>query len=207
MSPRPYNLENRRAAVEQTRAKVLNAARELIMAAATPPSIEAVAAKAGVARMTVYYQFGSRVGLLEALFDGLGGRHFQAELPRVMSQADPLQALDDLIDIFFNFWSAERVVIRRVRGMAALDPAFEESIRGRDERRRQLLGLVLRRTTERYGRPTQDSFDETVDVFYALTSFATFDSLAGDSGRAEDVVQVVQRLAHRILGIDVAASA
>ena len=206
MSPRPYNLEKRRAASEHTRARVLDAARELIMASSTPPSIEAVAARAGVARMTVYYQFGSKVGLLEALFDSLGGPHFRNELPRVMSHPEPLGALDALIEVFLSFWSAERLVTRRIRGMAALDPDFEKSIRGRDERRRQLLRMVLGRISEKYGQPSVESFDETVDILYALTSFATFDTLAGEKGIGPDAAPLVQRIAHLVLCIDGASS-
>jgi len=182
--------------------RVLDAARDLILARATPPSIEAVAEKAGVARMTVYYQFGSKVGLLEGLFDSLGGPHFRSELPRVMSHADPLAALADLIDVFFRFWSAERLVTRRIRGMAALDPDFEKSIRGRDERRRQVLRMVLGRVAEKHGKPTVDSFEETVDVLYALTSFATFDTLADDTDAVNKPVLVIQRLARLALGIE-----
>src|SRR5438093_7114848 len=163
MSPRTYKIENRRAAAEQTRSRVLEATRKLIMASSVPPSIDAVAAQAGVARMTVYYQFGSKAGLLEALFDELGGRHFYSELPRVMSQADPLQALSGLVEVFFKFWSSERLVTRRIRGMAALDPDFEESIRGRDERRRLLLRTVLGRIAQKYGRPSSEAFEQTVD--------------------------------------------
>jgi AcrR family transcriptional regulator len=202
MSPRPYNLEKRRAASQQTRTRILDAARDLIMASSAPPSIEAVAAKAGVARMTVYYQFGSKVGLLEALFDGLGGPHFRTRLPEVMSNPDPMKALEALIDVFFSFWSAERLVTRRIRGMAALDSDFEESVRGRDERRRQLLLIILGRIAEKYGKPTQESFEETVDIFYALTSFATFDTLAGDEGTVEEIAHVVKRLAGVVLGMD-----
>src|SRR5262249_35010278 len=71
MSPRPYRLGQRQAAAEQTRARILAAARELLVASAgfSGFSVEAVARQAGVARMTVYYQFGSKPGLLEALYD------------------------------------------------------------------------------------------------------------------------------------------
>ena len=204
MSPRPYNLEKRRAATDQTRARVLDAARQLIMGSSVPPSIDAVAAQAGVARMTVYYQFGSKAGLLEALFDELGGRHFQSELPRVMSQADPLQALSDLVEVFFKFWSSERLVTRRIRGMAALDRDFEESIRGRDERRKILLRTVLARIEQKYGKPSNERFEQTVDLLYGLTSFALFDTMSADDGKAEDVTPQVQRLAR--LALDVGAS-
>jgi len=69
MSPRPYRLGQRQATTEQTRARILAAARELLMArdGFNGFSIDAVAREADVARMTVYYQFGSKIGLLEAL--------------------------------------------------------------------------------------------------------------------------------------------
>ena len=201
MSPRTYKIENRRAAAEQTRSRVLEATRKLIMASSVPPSIDAVAALAGVARMTVYYQFGSKAGLLEALFDELGGRYFRSELPLVMSQDEPLQALADLIEVFLTFWASERLVTRRIHGMATLDSDFEESLRGRDKRRRLLIRTVLARITQKYGKPTNEVFEQTVDALYALTSFAMFDTMAEDDGKADDIAHFVQRLARLALGI------
>ena len=202
MSPRTYKIENRRAAAEQTRSRVLEATRKLIMASSVPPSIDAVAALAGVARMTVYYQFGSKAGLLEALFDELGGRYFRSELPLVMSQDEPLQALADLIEVFLTFWASERLVTRRIRGMAALDSDFEESLRGRDKRRKLLLRTILSRITQKYGKPSSEVFEQSVDLLYALTTFATFDAMAGDDGEAADVVPLIQRLARLSLDLD-----
>lgn len=71
--PRPYRLGQRQAATEQTRARILAAARDLLMShdGYARFSIEAVARQADVARMTVYHQFGSKIGLLEALCDSL----------------------------------------------------------------------------------------------------------------------------------------
>ena len=73
MSPRPYRLGQRQVAADETRARVLAAARDQL-AKETSFSIDAVARRADVARMTVYYQFGSKRGLLEALFDLLAAR-------------------------------------------------------------------------------------------------------------------------------------
>jgi AcrR family transcriptional regulator len=170
------------------------------MASSIPPSIDAVAAQAGVARMTVYYQFGSKAGLLEALFDELGGRYFRDELPQVMSQAEPLDALGELIEVFYRFWLAHRVVIRRIRAMSALDAEFDQSIRGRDERRRLLLRTILGRVAQKYGTPSDETLDQSVDLLYGLTSFAMFDSMASDDDKAEEATPLVQRLAR--LAID-----
>ncbi|MGH9200557.1 MAG: TetR family transcriptional regulator, partial [Vicinamibacterales bacterium] len=61
MSPRPYRLGQRATAVAETRSRIVAACRELLMSTdiQTRFSIDAVARQAGVARMTVYYQFGS----------------------------------------------------------------------------------------------------------------------------------------------------
>src|SRR5438093_8445964 len=124
MSPRPYRLGQRRVAAEQTRTRVIAAARELLTASGgfTGFTIDAVAQPAGVARMTVYYQFGSKAGLLEALFDDLAARGGMDQLPAAFSRADPLDALAEFIAIFCRFWASERPLIRRLQGLAALDP-------------------------------------------------------------------------------------
>lgn len=56
--PRPYQAGERRlAATAATRSKIINAARELLAdPRSTTFSIDAVAERADVARMTVYYQ-------------------------------------------------------------------------------------------------------------------------------------------------------
>jgi len=63
MSPRPYRLGQRQATTEQTRARMLGAARELLTSSAgfAGYSIDAVARQADVARMTVYHQLGSKI--------------------------------------------------------------------------------------------------------------------------------------------------
>jgi len=63
MSPRPYRLGQRQATTEQTRARILGAARELLTSSAgfAGYSIDAVARQADVALMTVYHQLGSKI--------------------------------------------------------------------------------------------------------------------------------------------------
>ncbi|TMF81946.1 MAG: TetR/AcrR family transcriptional regulator, partial [Chloroflexi bacterium] len=109
MSPRPYRLGQRQMAADETRSRILNAAREQLEKEASF-SIDAVARRADVARMTVYYQFGSRRGLLEALFDDLAASGGVIQLPSAFQLQDPMAALDRLIEIFAHFWSSARVV-------------------------------------------------------------------------------------------------
>src|SRR5574341_536879 len=86
----------RKAAADRTRARVLGAAGQLLASRSGGQrfSIDAVARRAGVARMTVYHQFRSRRRLLEALFDSFAVR---GELPQRIGAAfqepDPLETL------------------------------------------------------------------------------------------------------------------
>src|SRR5205807_3910390 len=99
-------------------------------------TIDAVARQAGVARMTVYYQFGSKLGLLEALFDDLAARGQMQQLATAFQQPDPVVALAEYIAVFGHFWTSDRRMIRRLHGVAALDPEVELGLRAREERRR-----------------------------------------------------------------------
>src|SRR5256885_17202421 len=120
MSPRPYRLGRRQPAAQRTRARVLRAARALLTAraGAEPFSVEAVARRARVARMTVYHQFGSRPGLLEALFDSFAaGGGLPAPLAAAFQRADPLESLADLVAGFGRVLGARRSWIRPVRAL------------------------------------------------------------------------------------------
>ncbi len=203
MSPRPYRLGQRQAASEQTRARILNAARELLIAndGFSGFSIDAVARKADVARMTVYHQFGSKIGLLEALSDSLAARGGMEQLADAFRRPEPLEALDAYITVFSRFWNADRLVTRRLRALAVLDPDFEQVVRARDERRRQGLRVIVGRLTEKYGRPLSEQSDEVVNILYTLLSFECFDTLAGSERNIEEVVPVVRQLAHCTPGL------
>ena len=204
MSPRPYQLGRRQAATEQTRARVIGAARELLMASDgfSGFTIDAVARQAGVARMTVYYQFGSKVGLLEALFDDLAARGGMEHLADAFRRPDPLDALAEFIAVFCDFWASDRLIIRRLQALAALDPDFDQALRERGGGRRQGLRVIVLRLVEKYGRPAPEALDDMVDVLYMLTSFESFDSLTGATRNAEEVASLVQQLARAALGLD-----
>src|SRR5262245_41972922 len=102
MKSRQYRFGQRQVSVEQTRNRIIAAARDLLAAPdeLSGFTIDAVAAHAGVARTTVFNQFGSKRGLLEALFDDLAARGLVSRIQAVFMQADPRQALDTLVAAF-----------------------------------------------------------------------------------------------------------
>jgi AcrR family transcriptional regulator len=200
VSPRPYQLGQREAASAQTRARILDAARRLLgqEGGSGSFSIDAVAREADVARMTVYHQFTSKLGLLEALFDDLARRGGLDRMPAVFTQADPVAALEEFVAVFCGFWQSDRTALRRLRAAAALDPELQAALRSRDERRRRGLRVLAGRLTQ--ARGGEDSVaDDTVDLLEALTGFETFDLLA-ETRRPAEVAAVVLRGARAILG-------
>src|SRR5438309_11421976 len=142
MSPRPYRLGQRQVAADETRSRIVKAAREQLEKEASF-SLDAVARRADVARMTVYYQFGSRRGLLEALFDDLAARGGIPQLPSAFQEPDPMAALDRLIEIFAHFWSSARVVHCRLRAIAVLGPELFQSLVDRNEWRLTAWRAIL----------------------------------------------------------------
>ncbi len=149
MSPRRYELGKRQAVIDESRRRVLDAARELL---AEPTgyqafTVDAVARRADVARATVYYQFHSKTGLLEALCDDLAGAGQMSDLPGAFAEADPRAAVHQLIAVFARFWAADRVAMRRLRALAALDPDVHAVLAARDDRRRQGLEVLIGRLT------------------------------------------------------------
>ena len=195
MSPRPYRLGQRQVAADETRSRILKAAREQLQTEASF-SIDAVARRADVARMTVYYQFGSRRGLLEALFDDLAARGGIPQLPSAFQERDAMVALDRLIEIFAHFWTSARVVHRRLRAIAVLDPELLQALVDRNELRRRGLRVILSRTP---GIAGSQAIDDLVNLLFVLSSFESFDMLAGSDRTPDEVVPMVKQAAAAIL--------
>lgn len=179
MSPRAYNLGRRRAATDATRAKILEAARTLLGGKGDlgELSMEAIAAKAGVSRMTVYNQFDSQPKLLEALSDSLAERGGMHRLMEAFTEPLPDEAVRRFVTTFVGFWASERVVFRRVRAMGVLVPSVYRKVRDRDEWRRQAARNLFEKIGPRTAPDRPSDPDWAADLLAALTSFEVFDGL------------------------------
>ena len=174
MPPRRYVSPVRSAAAAAKRERIVAAAarllREKVNIAAF--SLDAVAKAAGVARLTVYNQFGSRRGLLEAVFDERARQGGLERIAEAMAMPDTLAALDRVVEIFCDFWGSDPA-IGLLHEATAIDPEFAQALAERNERRRRLVGALLRRlepgveevpvAPERRGRPDLRA-DELCDV-------------------------------------------
>jgi AcrR family transcriptional regulator len=195
MNPRPYRSPVRESAASETRARIIAAAGALL---GTPKgissfSLEAVAKKAGVTRLTVYNRFGSRRALLEEVFDDMAARGGLHRIAEAMTEADPHRALKRIVTIFCNFWSFDTGALSRLHAAGASDIEFESSVRERNERRRQLLSQLVRRMAGSH-QPRANPVRELVDVLFALTSLAFFAQLMSRERTANSACRLIQGL-------------
>jgi AcrR family transcriptional regulator len=201
VASRKYDMTKRQQEVHKTRERILLAARNLLTSTGWADfTVPAVAQAADVARVTVYNQFGSKAGLLEALSDELAYSGCLRDLPQVIAGPDPDRALSQFIAVFVRFWASDRVVIRRLRALGALDPESGNVMKGRDARRRQVATTILERLAADQGRPRPGERAEAIDILVALTGFETYDALAGEARAPNEVAELVDRLMRAYLG-------
>jgi len=188
---RPYRSTVRAAAADATRARIVAAGGALLSAggAGAAFSLEAVARRAGVTRLTVYNQFESKRGLLEAIFDDTARRGGLYEVPRLFEEPDVHKALARFVTLFCRFWARHVRMFPKFAAVARLDAEIGESLRGRVERRRQVLTALLQKA------PVSGDRQQLVDVLFAVTGFETFELLSVHGRSAADVESIMQKLA------------
>jgi AcrR family transcriptional regulator len=197
---RSYTPGERQRAVEAGRERIVAAARELLEDEdAEGFSIDAVARRAGVARMTIYNQFESKAGLLEALFDALAASGPFRQMADIFAERDPLVALDEYVAIFGKFWTLNRRAHDRLRAAALHDADLAAALEARNERRRTGVAELVRRLGDR-ARPVVPRSD-VVNVIHVLLSFDTFNAIAGVDRTPEDAIPTMRRLVRAALGI------
>ena len=160
----------------KSRQQVLGAVRELLQEGVFHEStVEQVAARAGVSRATVYQQFGSRLGLVDAICEGL-------DLAAVKQAED----IDTLLERTTRFWANEETLLDQLYGAAAVDPAARE--------------FVNRQTRDRYAHLEGLVGPDALPALGVLTSFETYQELRRRAGLPERrVVSVLQEAAAKLL--------
>ena len=187
---KPYRSELRDAAADVTRTRIMQAARRLLTGGKDLPafSLDAVARETGVTRLTVYNQFESKRGLLEAVFDDIAERGGLFELRSVLADADAMSSLRRVVAVFCRFWASHDRALAKLAGMTKLDRDIAASLKQRTERRRGVLTALVKRLS-----PVREPAD-LVDILFALTSFETFDALCVRQRSAAAVEALIWQL-------------
>ena len=201
---RTYRLGRRKQSVEETRARILAAARELLMSADgfRNFTIDGIARQAGVARMTVYNQFDSKTAIYEALADELAlhGK-IRDNVAAAFQTAVPEAAVGKLIEAFVHFWLAQADVLEKLQALSQLDP--DSHAAERDAWRLQAIRTMLERAHKQLKIRSRKAYERNVDALYILTNAAMCQALAR-SGHSETYISSrIKELASSCLGFNV----
>jgi AcrR family transcriptional regulator len=187
---RPYELGKRLEQMEDSRAAILRAARSQLEANGYRQlTMGSLAAESGVTRQTIHSLFGTKAGVLEALFDLIALDGGMESMRNVMTLPSTEAMVEGFVEVFCRFWSSNRMLLRRIHGIGAIDPEFGMVIEARNGRRYAAAKRIVSRMGG--GDPA-----ERASALTALTSFEFFDALANnlrDEKRARAVVLDLSR--------------
>lgn len=196
---RHYLPTERRKTVDEGRQRILEAARAVLhLDDVGAFSLDAVAKRAGVTRMTLYNQFGSKAGLLEELFDLLVERSAFRDASAAFSEPNAAKAFDAFVEILGRFYTDNQPVLAALSTAAGLDPEFDAAMRKRNERRRRGIETLVQRLDKTY-KPAVPTA-ELVNALDSLLTLATFTAIAGPDRTPAQVVAVVRRLVRAVIG-------
>lgn len=176
--------------MDASRAAILRAAKKQLEAAGYRRlTMEALAAESGVTRQTVHNLFGSKSGVLEGLFDLIALESGMEHMREVMTSPPGEAQIDRFVHTFCNMWKQNRVLIRRVHGIAAIEPELGAVIDARNRRRL----MAATRIVQRMGEGAEVT--RRAAALAAVTSFEFFDMLAESLGSESEAETTVLRLA------------
>jgi len=199
MTSRPYPKGERKHVVDAGRDRILAAASEVLnLDDLDAFSLDAVARRAGVTRMTVYNHFGSKGILLGEVFDLLVERDAFSGMPALFEAKDLGAALDGLVGILGRFYGDNRALMLKMVGAAGLDADLDKVFLEKNLRRRRGIEAIL----AKYGAPKHPAVErsELVNTLDVLLSFHTFNSLAGPDRTLAEVAPHVRGMIRGIIG-------
>lgn len=197
---RPYELGKRQEASDRTREAVLAVARaQLETGGVRDLTMESLARASGVTRQTIHNLFGIRTGVLEALFDRIAGDAGMMRMREVMTSPDGESMLAAMVDVFTGFWAKDRMLLKRVHGIAAVDPEFGRAVEARNRRRHGIATRVIERLYSSGPPIGEKERARKIAILAALTGFEFFEALVESCGSAEMAAGCVYPLVKRAI--------
>jgi len=190
---RAYRQSLRAELAMETRQRILEVTRECF--ARVPienVSLEDVAARARVARSTIYKAFGSRQGLMVALAEDLLRRGGFDQLGRAFRNPDPRIALESSLREGARLYGEQHAVSRAIMTLAALDPDVAHAAARFEYGRKEGMADLARRLKAKGALRAGVTEQEAADVLWVVTSLDTFSQLY--QGRGLSVDETADRL-------------
>ena len=173
---RPYHSQVRQRQAEETRRRILVAARELFESRGyAVTTVEAIAELAEVSPKTITAVFGSKLALLAEVINP------EAFSPRVRQLIEELRALEDpsrqlslVAQITRQAYEPLASSLELLRTAGAVAPELADVTRQIEARRRQNQARLIASLREQGALRSGLSFEEATDVLWALTSYDVY---------------------------------
>ena len=190
---RTYEQKARAESAAETRRRIIEVTRELLARAPLENvSLPEIAARAEVARSTVYTIFGSREGLMIAVAEDLLDRGGFARIGQALRGPDVVRAFETSIDVAMELYSQEEAVGQALLSLAAVDRDASSAAARLNLGRRDGMRRLAERMRDQGVLRDDVTVDEAADVLWVVTSFETFAQLY--RGRSLTPQQVGERL-------------
>lgn len=179
----------RAESAEETRRRVLEAAREEILAGAAPAlSMGAVARRAGVARSTLYATYLSMGGLVGAVIMDASIRAGFDRVLELFNLPDAAEAMRRAVPEGARMYAVDYELTRRVRVLARLEPTVMSGLVIGEEMRAGGMRYQAERLAAQAKLRPEVTTEDAARLLWLLTSFETYESLRTTWGM--DVEQV-----------------
>lgn len=187
---RPYTQQVRKVTADMARIAAVRSAIELLSGSdAAKFSMDTVAKRAGVSRMTVFNMFGDKRTLLIAVYDTLSQEGQLDDVTDILNSVDIEIAWALYTERFARFYLNNIFTLRCLRGMAALDADFDAVMRQRDRRRDLGISWLLQRELGRSTTlPTTEQVTAVSQQISALMGFEVLCALTQRTDAAQALV-------------------
>ena len=170
---RPYHSQVRQRQAEETRRRILVAARELFESRGyAVTTLEAIAELAEVSPKTVTAVFGSKLALLaEVINPEAFSTPVQQLIEELRATEDPSQRLSLVAQITRQAYEPLASSLELLRTAGAVAPELADVTRQIEARRRQNQARLIASLHDQEMLRPGLSFEEATDVLWALTSY------------------------------------
>jgi AcrR family transcriptional regulator len=198
---RPYRMKARAETVEETRHKVLEAARAAILDGRSPGiTMGDIARRAGVARSTLYATYGSLGGLIGAVTVDAAMRGGFDRVLELFNQPDAGEAIRLGLAAGARMYASDYELTKRVRILARLDPDVMSTLLFGENMRADGMKYQADRLADQGRLRPQMTRDEAARVLWLLSAFETYEGLHTTWGmKPEQIADFLTAIAGEVL--------
>ena len=184
-----------------TAARVLDAADALVRSGSFhTATVDDLAERAGVARATVFAKFGSRLGVLDALYARCASSSESEALRMALDIEDPLEALAAAIPAGCRSWEAWGALHQHLRAIVVLEAEVRPLVERQRRFHHEALYSIARRLDQRGLLRERLTPERAAVAMHMLTGLEAFIELRHDGKLSLDqTIETIDELVHALL--------